>query len=217
MFLLNLIQNPLFFLVFLVSLVVAITVHEFAHAIVADKLGDGTPRYMGRVTLNPVAHLDPLGTIFLFIAGFGWGKPVPINPHNFKQREDEIKVALAGIIANVIVAIVVGIPIRIAILQGVPIESSTLLSVLNFVVEINIVLAAFNLLPIYPLDGSHLIEYLLHDSPVIEFYRETGPYILFGLIFLGRAMGFSIISIVLEPLMRVLSFIAKGTFSLFSF
>ncbi|MFA5927256.1 MAG: site-2 protease family protein [Patescibacteria group bacterium] len=217
MFLLNLLQNPIFFVVFLVALVVAITVHEYAHALVANRLGDSTPKYMGRVTLNPLAHLDPLGTLFLFIAGFGWGKPVPINPRNFRKREDEIKVALAGIIANILMAIIIGIPIRIAILQGIPIESSTFLSVLNFAVEINIVLAAFNLLPIYPLDGSHLIEYLLHDSPAIQYYREIGPYLLFIMVFLGRTSGLSVISIILEPLMRVLSFIAKGTFSLYSF
>ncbi len=210
MLLMNLIQYPLDLLAFVLALVIGITVHEFAHAFVADKSGDPTARLSGRLNLNPLSHLDPMGTILLFLVGFGWGKPVPVNPNNFHKRSDELKVAIAGVLTNLILATLLAIPIRVAILNGHVIGSSGILMFLNVMVEINIFLAAFNLLPIFPLDGSHFVEYFLEGEAKHNF-QYYGPYILIGLILIGQVMGVPIISTVLEPLVHFFSWIVKGT------
>lgn len=198
---------------FLVALLIGVTIHEFAHAFMADRSGDPTPRLEGRLTLNPFAHLDPLGTIFLFLAGFGWGKPVVINPRNFHHRSDELKVAIAGIVTNITLALILAIPIRVALMHGQTIESSNFLSFLNIIIDINLVLAAFNLLPIFPLDGSHFVEYYLSEEAKAT-YQQMGPYILFGLIIYGQISGNSILFTIMEPILRILSLLVKGTFSL---
>jgi Zn-dependent protease len=214
MLILNLLQNPLYFIAFIAALLIGITIHEFAHAYMANRSGDPTPRLDGRLTLNPLAHLDPLGTIFLFLAGFGWGKPVMINPNNFRHRKDELKVAIAGIATNILFALIIAIPIRVALIQGHTIESSSILSFLNIIVDINLVLATFNILPIFPLDGSHFIEYLLDKNEEAKAtYQQVGPYLLFGLIIFGQITGNSILFTIMEPILRVLSFLVKGTFS----
>ncbi|MCL5410890.1 MAG: site-2 protease family protein [Patescibacteria group bacterium] len=213
MLLLNLIKNPFYFVSFVVALLIGVTIHEFAHAFIADRSGDPTPKLDGRITLNPLAHLDPLGTIFLFLAGFGWGKPVMINSRNFHHKKDELKVAIAGIAANIILALLLAIPIRVALIQGRTIESSNLLSFLNTIVDINLVLATFNILPIFPLDGSHFVEYFLGEEAKAT-YQQMGPYILFGLIIYGQLTGNSILFTIMEPILRILSLLVKGTFSL---
>ncbi|MEK7096373.1 MAG: site-2 protease family protein [Patescibacteria group bacterium] len=210
MFLSNILQNPIYVVAFIVAFGIGLTIHEFAHAFVAYKSGDATAKLNGRMTLNPFAHFDPIGTIFILIAGFGWGKPVPIDPRNFHKRSDEIKVALAGIIANLIVAFALALPIRYALMTGHTIDSSAALSFLNFIVELNLMLAAFNLLPIYPLDGSHIVEYFLSPD-MQETYQSVGPVILIGLLVIGPLTGTSIISTIMEPILRVFSFLVKGT------
>lgn len=212
MLLLNLFQNPVYFAAFIAALLIGITIHEFAHAWMADRCGDPTAKLDGRISLNPFVHLDPLGTIFLLLAGFGWGKPVMINPRNFHKRSDELKVAFAGITANIILAFLLAIPIRVALMQGHTIDSSSFLSILNIIVDINLVLATFNILPIFPLDGSHLVEYYLGEESVAT-YRQMGPFILLGLIIFGQVSGNSILFTIMEPLLRILSFLVKGTFS----
>lgn len=210
----NLIQNPLLLITFIISILLAITVHEFAHAYTALKAGDPTAKVMGRVTLNPIAHLDPMGTIFLFLVGFGWGKPVPTNPSNFRKKSDEILIALSGIIANLIFAAVLAIPLRIASLKGITLDSNLWLNMLSIAVDINIVLAAFNILPISPLDGSHVVEYFMNEESKINF-RTYGPFILLGILIIDRASNLSILSGIMEPIIRVFSIIVKGTFSFF--
>ncbi|MEK9156036.1 MAG: site-2 protease family protein [Patescibacteria group bacterium] len=204
-------QNPIYLVIFIAFFVFALTIHELAHAWIAYRSGDPTAKYMGRLTLNPLAHLDPLGTLFFLIAGFGWAKPVPINPNNFHRREDEIKVSLAGITANIVAAFILAIPIRYALFQGQTIDSSLTLTILNFAVEINLILAAFNLLPIFPLDGSHLVSYFLSPR-ARETFESAGMPILFGLLILGRFSNFSIIAVAMEPVLRFLSFLVRGTF-----
>jgi len=207
-------HSPLIFAAFIIGLVIAITVHEFAHAWIAYRNGDPTAKMYGRLTLNPLTHLDPLGTLFLFLVGFGWGKPVPINPVYFRHRSDELKVAIAGIVANIILAFILAIPLRIALLTGHAIDSNLILSFLEVLVDINLVLAAFNILPIFPLDGSHFVEYFLDDYGRAVF-QQYGPFILLFLLIADRISGFSIISAIIEPIIRLLSFLVKGTFSIF--
>ena len=211
MFLLNLFQSPLDASAILVGfLLIGIPVHEFAHAYIAYKFGDPTAKMEGRLSLNPIAHLDPVGTIMFLVIGFGWGKPVPINPYLLKRREDELKVAIAGILANLLLAVLLAIPIRIALLHGNVIDASPALQFLRGLVEANIILAAFNLLPIPPLDGSHFIEYFLDPQQRIQF-QQWGQYILIGLIMVGFVSGFSVISVIIEPLIRAFSFLVSGT------
>jgi len=207
----QLIQNPLNILAILAALVIGITIHEFSHAYVAYRCGDPTGKIEGRLTLNPLAHLDPLGTLFLFIAGFGWGKPVPVNPRYFRSRTDDIKVAFAGIIANLSLAIILGLPLRYALMHGQVIDSSSFLQFLNIIVEVNILLAAFNLIPIPPLDGSHLIEHFLSEEARNTF-QSLGLYLLLAIVLMDRLMDTSIIFTVMEPIMRLFMFIAKGTY-----
>jgi Zn-dependent protease len=194
----------------IIGILLGVTIHEYAHAFVAYKNGDYTAKYEGRLSLNPLAHLDPTGTIMLLLVGFGWGKPVPINPDNFKNKNSELKVAFAGIIANILLAFLLAIPIRIASMNGQLIESSPFLVFLNGVIEINLVLAAFNLIPIPPLDGSHLVEYFLNEEQKAT-YQTAGPSVLIGLILLSFLTNFSFFQIVVEPVVRFLSAIIEGT------
>ena len=212
MFLLNLFSQPLFAVIAIVGLLLAITVHEFAHAWMANYLGDPTAKHMGRLTLNPFKHLDPLGTLFLLVAGFGWGKPVPYNPSNLKSDGDEVKVALAGVSANLIFALILGIPLRIATAMHVPIDSNVWLMALSLVVEMNLVLIAFNIIPIPPLDGSKVIfQFISFDARMA--YERYGPIILFGLIIASTVFGFPFLVRFMEPIIRVLSFVVKGTYT----
>lgn len=207
-------QSPIYLVAFIVALLLGFTVHEYAHAWMAYRCGDPTAKVEGRLTLNPFVHLDPLGTIFLLLVGFGWGRPVPINPNNFHKPSDEIKVSVAGIVANLILAFILGIPIRIALLTGHTIDSSVTLSVINIIIDINLVLAAFNILPVYPLDGSHIVEHYLSDHAKIGF-RQYGPIILLALLIFDRVSNYPILYSIMEPVLRLLSFLVKGTFSFF--
>lgn len=188
--LLNLISDPQQFIAFVTAILVAITVHEFAHAWMANQLGDSTAKTAGRLTMNPLAHLDPLGTVFLFLVGFGWGKPVPINDTNLKNPKiDEIKISLAGPLSNLILATIFGLIIRF-----IPMSANAL----NFfviIIIINLVLMTFNLFPIPPLDGSHILKVFMPQS-FYEVYERVGIFILFGIILLSGYI--PIISIVIN-------------------
>lgn len=148
-------------LMILPGIIIGLSFHEFAHAFVADKLGDPTPRQQGRITINPISHIDPIGMVALLFVGFGWGVPVQINPMNFKkQRRDQILVSIAGVTMNLILAIIFTLLIKI-VFSIVGLEwmamSGILFKVFLNVVIINIVLMIFNLLPIPPLDGFNII------------------------------------------------------------
>ena len=149
---------------YIVLVLVMLPVHELAHAWVATKLGDGTPRWHGRLTFNPFAHLDLWGTLMLVFFGFGYAKPVPVNPRNFRNpRRDMALVALAGPISNLLMSVLVLLFFRLLVFL-IP-ESSTVLMIaatlVNIVAQINIGLAVFNLLPIPPLDGSRIFSAIL--------------------------------------------------------
>lgn len=152
---------------FIIAIIIGITVHEFAHAWVANLLGDPTARYQGRMSLNPIKHLDPVGTfilVFLILTtgvGFGWGKPVPINPYNLRHKHGELLVSLAGPMSNFIVAML--LPLLVALLPPSLTANWSIdfLQLIQTVVLINVMLGIFNLIPVPPLDGSKILYTLL--------------------------------------------------------
>jgi len=185
--------------------VVAATIHEFAHAYVADRLGDPTPRAQGRLTLNPLAHLDPLGSILILLAGFGWAKPVQINPMHFRDwRRDTIIVAAAGPLANITLLFALGVPFKLGLLDF---GGSTVDRLLVTVIQINAMLAVFNLIPVPPLDGSKILMGLLPPAQAVS-YARLQPYGVFILLLLVMT---NVLSVVLLGPMRWLITQATGT------
>ena len=183
--------DPAFLLYLGIALIVAATAHEFAHAYVADRLGDPTPRSQGRLTLNPLAHLDPLGTLLILLAGFGWAKPVQINPANFQDwRRDSIIVAAAGPLANVTLLFVLGLPYKLGLLEGGPLGASTVSRLLLVMIQINAMLAVFNLIPVPPLDGSKILMGLLPPAQAVS-YARLQPYgvLILLLLVMTRSLG----------------------------
>ena len=200
-----------------VSMLVGLIFHEFCHALVADALGDPTPRLMGRLTLNPKAHYDPVGTTMIFIAGFGWAKPVPVNPNNARNpKQAMLLIALAGPASNLFTAAAAGLPIRLGLVPfWHPFVNTTFAALyaqrwtaspadllglfLGTVVLLNVLLAVFNLLPIPPLDGSRVLAGLLPRGLARE-YAKLEPW------------GFGILMLLIFA-----PFITGGTFSLLTF
>jgi len=167
-----------------VALLVGLTFHEFSHAFTADQLGDHRPRAMGRLTLNPIAHVDPIGALMLVVAGFGWAKPVMVNPAALRGgRQSMALVAFAGPIANVVVAIVFAIVFRVMGLAGA--GTGFFPGLVELIVQLNILLAIFNLIPIPPLDGYNvLLAYLPPRQAVtLQRYAPYGVIVLLLLIF----------------------------------
>jgi len=163
-------------------------IHEFAHAYSAVKLGDPTPKYMGRTTLNPFAHIDNLGALLILVFGFGWAKPVEVNPRNFKKPKSGMALtALAGPISNIIVALVFYIALILLSSIGIYLNEWTYYIAIffEFIIEINISLAVFNLIPIPPLDGSKLLAALLPDRVYYNLmqYERYFSFIIIFLIF----------------------------------
>ena len=174
------------FLTFTFAVMFALTIHEFSHSFVAYKLGDNTPKKLGRLTLNPMAHFDPLGLISFLFLGFGWAKPVPINPFNFKKiKRDTFLVSIAGIVANLIFAFIF-YPIALLLLIKTNSSSNFLnifTSLFSYLYEINLIFMVFNLLPIYPLDGFNAISsHLKYTNPFVQFMLRYGTFILIFVI-----------------------------------
>lgn len=203
----------------LASFVIAITIHEFMHAYTAYRLGDTTAKRLGRITFNPVAHFDPLGFfgMVMIAMGFpfiGWGKPVPVQPGNFRgtwarrRKEGMLVVAAAGPLSNVAQALIVAIPLQYMVRNNV--GGQELVDVLFTFMRINILLAAFNMIPIPPLDGYKILTGILPDfwTPVLRPLEQYGFMVLILFIFIGSRLGggsvFSaMISPVYDGLMRV--------------
>ena len=189
---------------FIIAILAALTIHECAHAFVANYLGDPTAKNEGRVTLNPIAHLDPIGTLLFFIVHFGWGKPVPVDPRYFRHpKRDSALVALAGPASNLLLAIVSFVLLAVLAPQTLHVTSAENLLFAHGIGErlqafasqvfanmlfMNLALMAFNLLPIAPLDGSKVLHPFipLRYEEQYDRFMQNGPYILIGLLVAER-------------------------------
>lgn len=192
----------------------AITIHEFSHGYIAYRLGDPTAKDHGRLTLNPLAHLDIFGTLALLFIGFGWAKPVPVNPYNLANpRRDHLWIALAGPASNFVCAFAFGTLFRIS--SPFLSQSSTgqiVLTMIFMAVWINLILTVFNLLPIPPLDGFHILEGLVsHDMYLrLQTIERIGPMLLFGLIIISSFSGIGIFKYIFSPFLTVFGTLFTG-------
>lgn len=196
-----------------IALVLGITVHEFSHAAMATWLGDSTPRYQGRLSLSPVAHLEVMGSLMFLIGGFGWGKPVQINPYALRTnpRTGRALVALAGPLSNLILALILAVPVRLLLLPDVAAGGlgDILLALLFYILRLQLVLAIFNLIPVPPLDGFSILSGILPEEMAysferIEQYGFLPLIVLFLLMMYVPAVG-SILNGPVELLSRLLT------------
>ena len=188
-------------------LLFALVFHEFSHGWVAYKLGDPTAKHQGRLTLNPIAHLDPFGSLMILFVGFGWAKPVPVDSRYLANpRVDMMKIAFAGPASNLLLALISGILIRMTGYMG------PLTSMLILFTQINISLAVFNMIPIPPLDGSQIFSGLMirKNPNLVMQLQMYGPQILMGLILFGMFTGVSIIWAFMRPFVSLFMFLFAG-------
>ncbi len=172
------------------GVIIGISFHEFAHGWVAYKLGDPTPKFQGRLTVNPISHIDPIGLVALMLAGFGWGVPVEINPSNFKnRRRDELLVSVAGVVMNLIIAVLFGVIMKIVLMAAgyqfiMSSMGNIIWTILLYVIQINLVLMIFNLIPVPPLDGFSIVTELFNVKHTQLYYTiyNNGFFILMLLI-----------------------------------
>ncbi len=193
-------DNPELMLLRIPAILLALTVHEFAHGYVAYIKGDDTAHQEGRLSFNPLAHLDLFGTLMLMFGPFGWAKPVPVNPYNLANpRKDMAWVALAGPLSNMILAIILGLLFRF--IYPMQILPPLAVKMLFIGVQINLGLAIFNLLPVAPLDGSKIVMGLLPLNKVAPFAEamKYAPKILFGILIFGFVTDYSPLSIIFSP------------------
>jgi Zn-dependent protease len=206
---LNFLPSLPMLITYAIILLTAFPVHEFAHAWVADHFGDDTPRANGRLTLNPLAHLDPLGSLMMIIVGFGWAKPVPINPYILQRRSPSATmwVSLAGPMSNLLMAIVGSIFFRLGVVSikdVTPVSGEILPTLSLFVflfIRINLWLMLFNLIPLFPLDGEKVLDYFLPPSAAraLESIRPYGPIILMVILIVLPMVGIDVIGKVIQP------------------
>ena len=209
--------SPDFLISAIITLLVSLTLHEFSHAWVASLLGDDTPQRYGRLTLNPLAHLDPIGSLMLVIAGFGWAKPVPVDMYSLRRasKAGPKFVSQAGPFSNFLLALLAAVPLRLNLIPLHVQSTNTLPTPYTFLIyflTLNLGLMLFNLLPIPPLDGNEILRYFLPSqwAATWDNLRPYGMYILFALLMLGPLIGFSLIQTVLNPLIRTLQNLLLG-------
>jgi Zn-dependent protease len=204
-------------LIFLPGIILGLTVHEYCHALVAHMCGDSTSKEQGRVTLNPLKHIDPLGFIMLIFAGFGWAKPVQFNEQNLKNpKTDVIKIALAGPLSNAVIAMVLSVIFSLLTstfnVHLTPVMR-TVSEIFRSAIYINWALFVFNLIPLPPLDGSHLLLSQFKKFPVLyNGLYKYGSFLLFGLI-----IGSFVTKINFFPILPVIQFFGNGFLSLIGY
>ena len=207
--------DPATFISRIIVLLTAFSVHEFAHAWTANYFGDDTPRINGRLTLNPFSHLDPMGSLMLIVAGFGWAKPVPVNPYTLRRRAPSalMWVSLAGPMSNFIMAVLAAIPFRIGLVSINDVMTGsgasffpTLPVFLWDFISINLLLMLFNLIPLAPLDGEKIFSYFLPErwADSLRNIQTYGPVILIVLFIAGPYIGLDFLSWILGPPYRFL-------------
>jgi Zn-dependent protease len=196
-------QDPVGFVAFVIAIVLGITVHEFMHAYTAHRLGDDTARLLGRLSLNPMAHLDPFGTLLLVLAGFGYGKPVPFNESRLGSALGVTFVAIAGPLANLALAALCAIPLRFGSADAL---GSAYADILGAIVLWNCVLAIFNLVPIPPLDGANVVYGLLPPRQQYSWrtYQQYGPFLLLFILLLAPQI---LSSLVFGPALAIARFL----------
>ena len=174
------------------GILIAISFHEMAHAYAADAMGDPTPKDAGRLTVNPLKHIDPLGFISMLLFRFGWAKPVPVNPNNFKdKKKGMIAVALSGVLTNLLLAFL-GMAAYLAV---IPLNNETLMIILQYIYIYNIVFAVFNIIPIPPLDGSQILVLFLPPKALMFYYR----YQRYGMIAIFVLALTGLLGIIINP------------------
>jgi len=209
--------SPSLIIARIITLLIAFTIHEFAHAWTANYFGDKTAQMEGRLTLNPAAHLDLVGTLMLLVAGFGWAKPVPVNPYILRRRSPSAMmwVSAAGPLSNLLLALVAAIPMRLGVIplpQNWPGFLPTPYTFLYVFISVNILLMLFNLIPLAPLDGENVADYLFPPSWQ-RFMDKIRPYssiILLALVFVLPMIGIDILGWVLYPAMNALMSLIIG-------
>jgi len=198
--------------ILLPSLAFSLCFHEFAHGYIAYHLGDNTAARNGRLTLNPLAHLDPIGSLMILFVGFGWAKPVPVNPVNFSNpRVDMMKVAFAGPASNLLLAFTAGLFMRFIKFSGL-MQSEIFYLILYYFIFINIALAVFNMIPVAPLDGSQIFGNIISKkSPELAWKMQIyGPKILMGLVLIGIFTPFSILGMIMMPFIKFFLLLFTG-------
>jgi len=196
---------------FLPGIILGLTVHEFSHAIIARRYGDTTSEEQGRITLNPLKHIDLLGFIMLLVAGFGWAKPVQFNEHNLRNpRTDVMKIAVAGPLSNALLAILLSLILAFILKIHPEGYYSVVTEVFLYAIYINWGLFIFNLIPIPPLDGSHLLLNSFRRFPALH----AGLYKYGSFILLGLIIGSLVTKINFLPIWPLIQFLGKGFLSL---
>lgn len=197
----------------IVSLVVGISVHEFSHAAAATALGDPTSSRLGRLTLNPKAHLDPAGSVMLLVAGFGWGRPVPVNTGRLRgDRRGMAAVSVAGPVSNLVLALLVGMVFQAGLLEAGDFSRTALRTldplawltlIATYSVLLNMILAAFNLLPLFPLDGGNILRGVAPRQwlPAVSRLERVGPVLLIGAIGLSVLTNVSVLGFFFDPVL----------------
>ncbi len=199
-------------IILLPILIFSLCFHEFSHGYIAYKLGDHTAARNGRLTLNPLAHLDPIGSLMILFVGFGWAKPVPVNPVNFSNpRVDMMKVAFAGPASNLLLAFTGGLMMRLVNIFGL-LQSEMFIQTLYFFIFINISLAVFNMIPVAPLDGSQIFGNMISkNNPELAWKLQMyGPKILMGIILIGMVTPFSVLGFLMMPFVKMFMYLFTG-------
>ncbi|MBI2051857.1 site-2 protease family protein [Candidatus Roizmanbacteria bacterium] len=191
-------SNPLLFFLYILALLIAVAVHEFSHAKMADYLGDPTPRLQGRVSLNPLVHIDPIGIVFLLFFGFGWGKPVMFDPFNLRNpRRDAALISFAGPFSNFVLAIFLSLILRMFI-------SFPFSVFLVPIIYLNVILGVFNFLPVHPLDGFKMVGGLLSAERAHEWYQLERFGLIFLLLLILPIGGSSMLTSILFPIVKTI-------------